>query len=96
MPVTGRRRFNFLSDDFLDVLGSANADAVVRDIEEQGGRFLSERDPRVLTVKKVMTRLVPVSGMADLEWKVRVIDDEREPPLILAYSAKVDRMYTNV
>jgi metalloendopeptidase OMA1, mitochondrial len=94
VPVTGRRRFNFLSDDFLDVLGSVNADAVVRDIEEQGGRFLSERDPRVLTVNRVMKRLVPVSGMADLEWKVRVIDDERESSScpVLARLGQVRRM----
>lgn len=78
VPVTGRRRFNFLSDDFLEVLGSANAEAVVQEIEEQGGRFLSERDHRVRTVRRVMERLIPVSGMADMEWKVRVIDDERE------------------
>lgn len=76
--MTGRRRFNFLSDDFLEVLGSANAEAVVQEIEEQGGRFLSERDHRVRTVRRVMERLIPVSGMADMEWKVRVIDDERE------------------
>lgn len=78
VPVTGRRRFNFLSDDFLEVLGSANAEAVVQEIEEQGGRFLPEGDHRVRTVGKVMARLIPVSGMADMEWKVRVIDDERE------------------
>lgn len=81
VPISGRRRFNFLSDNFLEVLGSANAEAVVQEIEEQGGRFLSERDPRVRTVIRVMERLIPVSGMADMEWKVRVIDDERESSL---------------
>lgn len=78
VPVTGRRRFNFLSDDFLEVLGSASVDVVVRDIEEQGGRFLPEHDSRVLFVKRVMSKLIPVSGMADTEWTVMVIDDERE------------------
>lgn len=78
VPVTGRRRFNFLSDDIVGFLGSATAEAVVREVEEAGGRFLPERDGRVREVRRVLSRLIPVSGMGGIEWKVRVIDDERE------------------
>ncbi|CAI6100198.1 unnamed protein product [Clonostachys chloroleuca] len=77
VPVTGRRRFNFLGEGFLDILGSANADAIAKEIEEEGGRFLPPRDRRVRVVQEVMEQLIPVSGMKDREWVVHVIDDER-------------------
>lgn len=76
VPVTGRRRFNFLSDRLVDRMGRRGAEEVVEDVKEQGGRFLNERDYRFQAVKRVMMRLVPVSGMADLDWKIRVIEDD--------------------
>lgn len=78
VPVSGRLRFNFLSDTFIEVMGAAGAEVVVEEIQEQGGRFLPEWDPRFRQVKRVMDRLVPVSGLADLDWKIRVIDDNGE------------------
>lgn len=77
VPVTGRRRFNILSDEILNYLGYLSAEGAVNDIEAQGGRFLTENDRRVLVVKKVMDRLIPVSGIADKQWDIKVIDDER-------------------
>lgn len=76
VPVTGRRRFNFLSDALVDRMGRRGAEEVVVDVKEQGGRFLNERDWRFQAVKRVMMRLVPVSGMADVDWKIRVIEDD--------------------
>lgn len=32
-------------------------------------------------VKRVMARLVPVSGMEDVDWEIRVIDDPSERAL---------------
>ena len=76
VPGTGRRRFNFLSDWFVERLGRRGAEEVVQDIREQGGRFIPERDRRFLRIKSVMARLVPVSGMADEDWKIMLIDDD--------------------
>lgn len=77
VPVTGRRRFNFLSDALVAQAYSRAADAIVRQVEEQGGHFLSDWDPRTMIVQRVMKRLIPVSGMDDLKWEVRVIADSR-------------------
>lgn len=77
VPVTGRRRFNFLSDELVARAYSRAADAIVRQVEEQGGHFLSDWDPRTMLVQRVMKRLIPVSGMDDLNWEVRVIADSR-------------------
>lgn len=78
VPVTGRRRFNFLSDRFVVYLGAEGAEDVAQTIKAQGGRFLPQRDWRYREVQRVMARLVPVSGMADVDWKIQVIDDESE------------------
>lgn len=76
VPVTGRRRFNVVGDGLMSWLGGRTADEVVREVEDQGARFLPERDWRARMVRRVMARLVPVSGMADRDWTVRVIDDD--------------------
>lgn len=75
VPVTGRRRFNFLSDGLVARMYARSADAVAREVLEQGGHFLSEWDPRTMAVRRVMRRLIPVSGMADLDWEICVIAD---------------------
>lgn len=82
VPVTGRRRFNFLSDRLIEMVGAEGAEDVVREIQEQGGRFAPERSWQYREVEKVMSRLVPVSGMADVNWQIRVIDDDSKPALI--------------
>lgn len=81
-PVTGRRRFNFLSDALVAQAYSRAAEAIVRQVEEQGGHFLSNWDPRTMLVQRVMKRLIPVSGMEDLDWEVRVIADSRGLPCL--------------
>ncbi|OAA42078.1 Peptidase M48 [Metarhizium rileyi] len=77
VPVTGRRRFNFLSDKMVQQAHSRAAEAVILAVEEQGGHFLSDWDPRTILVKRVMKRLIPVSGLPELDWEVRVIADDR-------------------
>lgn len=86
VPVTGRRRFNFLSDTLVAQAYARAAEAIVRQVEEQGGHFLSDWDPRTILVKRVMQRLIPVSGMENLDWEVRVIADSRTfllPPSLI-------------
>lgn len=77
IPVTGRRRFNFLSDRFVAWTHQGAVREVISQVEAQGGRVLPDTDVRTMFVKKVMGRLIPVSGMADLDWEVFVIASGR-------------------
>ncbi|KAI1196904.1 peptidase family M48-domain-containing protein [Nemania serpens] len=75
VPVSGRRRFNCYSEAKVRETGEAQAKRIEYEVERQGGRFLSDWDGRTRLVKRVMNRLIPVSGMEDSRWEVRVIDD---------------------
>lgn len=75
VPVSGRRRFNCYSDATVESLSDQQVKRIEYEVERQGGRFLSDWDWRTIMVKRVMKRLIPVSGMGDAEWEVRVIDD---------------------
>ena len=75
VPVSGRRRFNCYSDATVESLSDQQVKRIEYEVERQGGRFLSDWDWRTIMVKRVMKRLIPVSGMGDADWEVRVIDD---------------------
>jgi predicted Zn-dependent protease len=75
VPVSGRRRFNCFSEAYVEATSEAQVKRIEYDVERSGRRFLSERDWRTVFVRKVLRRLIPVSGMPDSEWEVRVIDD---------------------
>lgn len=78
VPVTGRRRFNFLSDEVVIFSQGDAVGGVIAQVHEQGGRVLPENDSRTLLVKRVLDRLIPVSGLKDLNWEIFVIDDDSE------------------
>lgn len=78
VPVSGRRRFNIISAEMEESLGKATVDQVK---EEYKGKFLSDFDPRVRQVKKVLNRLLPYAegeGLKDLDWEVHVIDSPEQ------------------
>ncbi|KAJ9156591.1 Peptidase family M48 [Pleurostoma richardsiae] len=75
VPVSGRRRFNCFSEESIEEVSEMQYKRVLYDLERQGGRLLPDWDPRTLMVRRVMRKLIPVSGMADAAWEVRVIDD---------------------
>ncbi|KAI1093205.1 hypothetical protein F5B19DRAFT_451524 [Rostrohypoxylon terebratum] len=77
VPVSGRRRFNCFSDKTVEAASEAQVKRLIWELERSGGRFLSDWDPRTMMVKRVMRKLIPVSGMEDANWEVRVIDDPR-------------------
>ncbi|KYK60317.1 hypothetical protein DCS_01454 [Drechmeria coniospora] len=89
VPITGRRRFNFLSDAFVAQTNRGAAEAVIQQVHQQGGHFLSDWDPRTMLVKRVMRRLIPVSGIADLDWEIRVIADNRTANAFVLPGGKV-------
>ncbi|KAK2590758.1 metalloendopeptidase [Conoideocrella luteorostrata] len=89
VPVTGRRRFNFLSDKLVERAYSRAAEGVIESVEDQGGHFLSDWDPRTIIVKRVMKRLIPVSGLPDLNWEIRVIADNKTANAFVLPGGKV-------
>jgi metalloendopeptidase OMA1, mitochondrial len=82
VPVTGRRRFNFLREEWLSLLGESG-DSYEQELRRQGVRFASKYDWRYARVMSVMQRLVPVSGLADKDWPVHLILDDGEAPLCI-------------
>ena len=75
VPVSGRRRFNCMSERYVEEVSMQQFRRIIWQVERQGGNFLPEWDPRVRLVRRVMTRLIPFSGMEGAEWEVRVIND---------------------
>ena len=75
VPVSGRRRFNCFSEAQVEAASEAQVKRIEWEVERHGGRFLDDYDWRTRMVKKVMARLIPVSGMQDSDWEVRVIAD---------------------
>jgi metalloendopeptidase OMA1, mitochondrial len=75
VPVSGRTRFNCFSEAQVREVSEMQGNRVIYEVEQSGGRFLPQWDPRTLLVERVMRRLTPVSGLPDEKWQVRVIDD---------------------
>ncbi|CUS09896.1 unnamed protein product [Tuber aestivum] len=73
VPVSGRRRFNIFSAE-MEAQIAQQAYAEVK--ENYRGQILSSYHPTTRYVKRVMDRLVPVSGLGDLKWEVFVIKDD--------------------
>ncbi|RPB02226.1 hypothetical protein L873DRAFT_497058 [Choiromyces venosus 120613-1] len=73
VPVSGRRRFNFFSPE-MEAQMAQQAYAEVKGSYQ--GQILSSYHPTTRYVKRVMDRLVPVSGLQDLNWEVFVIKDD--------------------
>ncbi|KAG6004125.1 hypothetical protein E4U21_001396 [Claviceps maximensis] len=89
VPVTGRRRFNFLSDTYVEYAHAWEADDVVRQVRENGGYFLSDGDPRTIMVRRVMRKLIRVSGLSSLDWEVHVIADNQTANAFVLPGGKV-------
>ncbi|KAI1402052.1 hypothetical protein F4819DRAFT_455967 [Hypoxylon fuscum] len=89
VPVSGRRRFNCFSDESVEAASEAQVKRLIWEVERSGGRFLSDWDPRMAMVKRVMKRLIPVSGMENADWEIRVIDDPRTANAFVLPGGKV-------
>ncbi|KAF1961694.1 hypothetical protein CC80DRAFT_488138 [Byssothecium circinans] len=78
VPVSGRRRFNWVTPNLEAWLGKQTVEGVK---EEYKGKFLPEWDPRVQQVKRVLERLIPYAkseGLRDVDWEVNVIDSPQQ------------------
>lgn len=85
VPVSGRRRFNFIPAKIEEALG----ESTVEEIKQQySGRFLPEHDPRVRQVKRVLERLLPFAfqegeGLREMTWEVHVIDSPEQNAFVV-------------
>ncbi|KAM3511842.1 hypothetical protein MY11210_004533 [Beauveria gryllotalpidicola] len=89
VPLTGRTRFNFLSDEIAERMYPQAVEDIVKQVYDAGGVILSERDVRTRIVKNVMRRLIPVSGLADLKWEIYVIADNTQANAFVLPGGKV-------
>ncbi|KAI1331878.1 peptidase family M48-domain-containing protein [Xylariaceae sp. FL0255] len=89
VPVSGRRRFNCFDEEMVEKATDAQVKHLEWEVERQGGHFLSDADPRTRMVKRVLTRLIPYSGMADADWEVRIIEDPKTANAFVLPGGKV-------
>jgi len=72
VPVSGRLRFNFVSQRYLqERIGKQEAQSIAQEY----GPVLPPSHPDSEMVNRVLRRLIPASGLEHLNWEVRVIDD---------------------
>ncbi|PKS08875.1 hypothetical protein jhhlp_003487 [Lomentospora prolificans] len=88
VPISGRKRFNCYGDG-VSTLSDQQLKRILYEIEGQGLRLLPGHDYRTLLVKKVMGRLIPVSGLNHYNWEVWVIDDPHNANAFILPGGKV-------
>ncbi|KAI1466023.1 peptidase family M48-domain-containing protein [Daldinia caldariorum] len=89
VPVSGRRRFNCFSEESVEAASEAQVKRLIWEVERSGGRFLSDWDPRVAMVKRVMRKLIAASGTENYDWQIWVIDDPRSVNAFVLPGGKV-------
>lgn len=75
MEVSGRRRFNVVSDETVK---SQSASMQSQIVAQYGPKILPKRDPRHQQVRGVLDRLIPHSGLSGEDWEIHVIDEPGE------------------
>ena len=75
VPVSGRRRFNCISPQQEAAITKRSSEELLRLYSD---RILPPNHPYSRLVSEVAGRLLPVSGIQDQKWEVRVIDDLEE------------------
>lgn len=80
VPVSGRRRFNIISAEQEAQLAQQQYEVMM---QEFGPRILPGYDSRVRQVRKVLSRLIPVSGLEDLDWQVHVVDSPEQNAMVI-------------
>jgi hypothetical protein len=81
VPVSGRKRFNCYSDATVEAEGNRMYRMIMQENQDQ---ILPSWDGRSKMVARVMDRLIPASGLANVEWEVHVIDSPGEHPRFIA------------
>jgi hypothetical protein len=64
VPVSGRRRFNCYSDAYVEAEGQRMYNMIMH---ESQGSLLPAWDPRTKMVERVMAKLIPASGLENVD-----------------------------
>ena len=86
VPVSGRSRFNCISAAMEEQMGQEQYQQLVQELR---GKILPAHHPYSKMVDRVMQRLIPVSGMKDAKWEVRVINDPEQKNAFVLPGGKV-------
>ncbi|KAF8423654.1 peptidase M48 [Tirmania nivea] len=86
VPVSGRKRFNVFSPKYEAQMAKALYESTMQQFR---GRILPVNHPYSRTVRRVMGRLIRVSGMEDLHWEVYVIKDDSQKNAFVIPGGKV-------
>lgn len=75
VPISGRLRFNCVSAVFEEQQGKQALQQIAQEFQ---GKVLPPWHPDSKLVERVLKRLIPASGMENLEWEVKVINDPEQ------------------
>ncbi|KAK6599548.1 hypothetical protein ACHAPF_006895 [Botrytis cinerea] len=73
VPVSGRRRFNIYSHQDMEAEGQMMYEQILR---QYHNHILPDWDKRTQMVQRVMSRLIPASGLDNVDWEVNVIQSQ--------------------
>lgn len=78
VPVSGRRRFNCFNEHQVQRFTQSTSKVLIDSLLSQGASFLLPHDPRMLMLRRIMARLLPVAGedAGSNKWEVYIIDHD--------------------
>lgn len=80
VPVSGRRRFNMVSEDNELWAGKQQYEETM---QQFGHQLLPAHHPQSRMVQRVLDRLIPHSGIAGDDWEVHVIQDGMQNAFVI-------------
>ena len=86
VPISGRRRFNCISEKWELQLAKGSYD---REIQIHGEDILPPNHPNSIMVNRVMQRLISANGLGNQGWEVRVIEDQEQENAFVLPGGKV-------
>ena len=75
VPITDRRRISWLSQSTVTKLKETERKILDLMAENEENWFIQKDYPRVRKVEAVLARLVRSSGLDDIRWEIRIIDE---------------------
>lgn len=86
VPITGRRRFNFISPEQEAALAGDQFQLVMQTF---GERVLPPNHPYSRIVNRVVARLLPAAGLQGQDFEVRVINDSNQKNAFVMPGGKI-------
>ena len=80
-PITGRWRFNWVSQSKLAKLHNEERSETDKAIEAFEDCFYPENHPWTETLNSVLARLTSAAGLDDMEWQLHVVNSPGNSPL---------------